>query len=566
MDEFFQKYNVKAQGQRNTIENLVNEIEARKNTSGPMEIDNYIFDKNKILRDLIFPQGQMDGIDYFCFLIPRNKDIYDNDGNFVKKAQVECPAMITSDHQLLSIGVELEQRYRVRMSLLPTVYPLRWSLASIYRFIQEKRGPNDGLKIFKIIRGEYVKYLYFASDAWYDVRALWDMGTYFFTSFYFYPIAELRGMKGTAKNKIFAISRGFSFNATEEMTNPSEATLFHETAERRPTKYIDEAERLFIIQNGKVMADPRADLLNASYKYTGSVPRMEKVGNKYVMISYSVYSPTMVGSINGLYGATEDRALIQTTTKAPQGDKRANLEPNPNDPVFSETRDKLYQFALESAPKMREIYGSLEIEGIEARELFLWKPLLTLAKLLDADLFDRVLTFAKNEAKIKSLDSVVEDSQEWRLLTIAMQILMTDARILVKDIVERWKVRHGEAYAPHNKTVVRLMDGFGFRSYRQRFEDGTGYTIPKSMFAQVVQTTSPNLYSTNHNIFDSFLSASSAERDKSKQTELNETEGNEGKEEKEKKEVQCEPEANERNEANERGIASEQEQNGGGNP
>lgn len=522
---------------------------------GELEIKRFVFNEDKVMRQGTFPAGEIDGLHFVGVLLPRNKDIYDKDGNFVKTTQIEYPALITSDRQLLPIGTELENKYRIRFKIIPAEYPLRWKLLSIYDYLQGKTAPPSGKKIFDTIRYQYEKYLYFASPEWYDIRALWDMGTYFFMLFYYYPLAELRGMKGTAKTKIFAISRGFTFNATEEMTNPSEATLFHETAERRPTKYIDEAEKLFTIQNGKVMSDPRADLLNASYKYTGTVPRMEKVGNKFVKISYSVYSPGMIGSINGLFGATEDRALVQTTTKAPKGDLRANIEPNPNDKVFEETRNQLYIYALTASPSVKEIYNTLEIEGLEARELFLWKPILAIAKAIDGELFKRVLAFAKQEAVIKSLDSIAEDSQEWRLLTLAMEILKSDDKVLIREIVNRWKIRFGEAYAPHNKTVSGQMDRFGFRSYKEHFEDGNGYRIPKSLFAQVVQSISPNLYSVNSAIFASFASAASATRDKTKQTGLKETEENEEKEKKESANGSCRTEGNEANEATEDGSS-----------
>ncbi|MCX6772820.1 MAG: hypothetical protein NTV88_03570, partial [Candidatus Micrarchaeota archaeon] len=526
----------------------------KKKSDGDLEIKRFIFDEERVNRKSIFPVGLIDETYYIGLLLPRDKDIYDKDGNFIRTIQVNAPALITSKSELLPVGEELLTKYRMGIDGLPAEYPLRWTLLSIFTYLKGEAPTAKGFEIFTQIRKQYEEYLYFADNEWYDIHALWDIGTYCFILFFYYPIFELRGLKGTAKNKIFAVSRGFTFNATDEMTNPSEATLFRDTAERRPAKYIDEAEKLFTVQNGNVEGDSRTELINASYKYTGTVPRMEKIGGRYVKISYSVYSPTMLASINGLYGATEDRAIIHITTKAPQGDKRSDMEPNPKDPIYSDVRDSLYIFTLQNAALIKKTYDELKVDGLSARELFLWKPLFAIAKVIDKKLFERVHVFAKRQADIKALDSITEDSQEWRMMKITAQILRNENIVLLVEVVKRYKLQFGEQYAPHSKTIAKHLDRIGFRQYKNHYEEGNGYEIPRPLFAQIVQSVAPSLYASESAIFASFTSAGSATRDKTTQTALKETEGNE---EKEKKEEAQPPEATERNEANEDEGASE---------
>ena len=114
------------------------------------------------------------------------------------------------------------------------------------------------------IKEIYEKYLYYNNKTWYAIHALWDMGTYFFLLLKAYPLLELRGIRGSAKTKTMGISSSITFNATDIMINPSESALFRETNEKRPTKYIDEAEKLFKVEKGKVIPDTRAELINSS--------------------------------------------------------------------------------------------------------------------------------------------------------------------------------------------------------------------------------------------------------------------------------------------------------------
>ncbi|MBU0460776.1 MAG: hypothetical protein KJ771_08290, partial [Nanoarchaeota archaeon] len=242
----------------------------------------------------------------------------------------------------------------------------------------------------------------FSNDNWYSIHTLWDIGTYFYSLFVYYPLFELRGLKATGKTKIMSISRQFTFNATEEMTNPSEATLFRITHEQRPTKYVDEAEKLYTVYKGKVEADPRAELINSGYKYTGTVPRQEKMGNKYLTIYYKTYSPTMIGSINGLYGATEDRAIVHVTVKPLGKDKRGSIEPNDKNGKWQEIRDELYLFSLQNWKLIKAKYDDFQLKTkLTNRDLWLWKPLFVLANMVEPKLFEEIKTFAESLNDIK---------------------------------------------------------------------------------------------------------------------------------------------------------------------
>lgn len=502
-------------------------------TSYEGNLNKFIFDKDKVLKEAIFPFCKLpNGVYAFGLCLPKEKEEYDKNGNLVKNTQIRAPVLIGSDKKLYEISDDFERDNKLTFPFLPlpNEYELRWELSSLESFLKNKSEPIDGKEIFKNIKQIYCGYLYFDDDTWYKIHALWDMATYSFLLFYYFPLFELRGIKGSAKNKIMAISRAITFNASEEMTDPSESTLFRDTTVKRHTKYIDEAENLFSFFKGKVEADKRAQLINSGYKYTGHVPRMDKIGNKFFSVSYPTYSPSMIASINGLYGATEDRALIHITTKAPKDDNRANLEPNPNEPIFQDIRNKLYIFTLQNASLIEKEYAELKTTELTERDFWLWKPLLTMAKIIDKELYLEVLEFAKEQTKIKKIDGITEDSFEGRLIIVAYELLKKDGtRILFKDISEELKKQFPDQKAPASKTISNHLNKLGFRKFNEHFDAGNGYLITIEKFESLVRTFAPN-------IIHSDSSDSSVYRGKDKQKTLNNPEENEEKKAEEKKE------------------------------
>ena len=324
----------------------------------------YIFDKEKIINSVPFAVHKInEDIFGFGLYLPKERDSHDKKGNIVGKEQVFSPVSITSGHKMLEANNKiLESLYKKRFDPLPQNIPLRWSLKSIDEWLDRKEEEINPLELFNKIKALYGKFLYFREETWYSVHALWDIGTYLFMLFSAYPLLELRGLSGTAKTKVMKISRLMTLNATPILINPSEATLFRETHEKSPTKYIDEAEKLFKHTSRGLEPDNRVEIINGSYSKGSTVSRQEgMMNNKFITRHYNCYSPLMIGSINGLYGATETRAITHIMTKSPDNDERGNLEVEEDEEQsrISEIRDGLYVFALQNWDKTEEIYKHL---------------------------------------------------------------------------------------------------------------------------------------------------------------------------------------------------------------
>lgn len=499
------------------------------------KLNKFVFNEEEVIKKSIFPFCKLNKntIAYGLFL-PRNKERTDKKDNTLYIEQIESPVLITSDSKLLEITKKFEEENKIKIENIPGELTRRYRLETIRAYLEGKAQEIHGLELYDKIKKCYEENLSFINLEWYKIHALWDMATYFFMLFDAYPILELRGVRGSGKSKVMALSRQITFNATELMTNPSESTLFRNN-EKRGAKYIDEAEKLFVMNKGKLETDQRAEIINSSNQKNGCVPRQEKRGEKWVNVYYSTYSPTMIGSINGLYGATEDRAIIHITTRNQQGDKRGDNEINENLEVWQDIRDELFLFALQNWQGIEETYNLMQNEtNFKSREFSqIWKPIFSIAKYLSNQLYQEVKSFAEKLATIKSIDGLQEGSLEYDILKTAQGILESGERLYVKRI----SVLYPGEHKPVNKTISRYMDKLGFMEFKKRANDGTYYLISSQTFEDIVKPICPSLFaslpslpSQLHMKLQDYSEASVKQKEESEATKKTISEANEANE------------------------------------
>jgi hypothetical protein len=212
----------------------------------------------------------------------------------------------------------------------------------------------------------------------------------------------------------------------------------------------------------------------------------------------------MIGSINGLYGATEDRAIIHITTKAPPDDFRNKLDPEENDPRFQQIRDDCYIFALQNWRKVKDAYLSWNKEtGLSNRDFNIWHLILVLAQIVDADSYATIVEFAKNQTDIKKINGLGEESVEFKILQKAYQLLkQKGSPLFLQDIADCFI---NTARPIHQKTISKRLNNMGFRDFLRHFERGNGYDIDLAQFESQVETAYPMILSS----FPSLCSADS---------------------------------------------------------
>ena len=459
------------------------------------DLKTFIFDENEIVQSRTFTSHLLnENIFGIGLLLPRTEDLTDKNGSVIGQHQRWRPVIITSDHRGLVVSKWFQTEYKINYDELPYEMRLRWELKDIDDFLHNMQQTKiNGKDLFNSINNQYEYYMYYRSKEWYNIHTLWDIGTYLHQIFSAFPIYENRGLMGTAKTKSMVVSSYITLNATDIMTNPSEATLFRETETLRPTKYIDEAEKLFKFTKEGMEAENRVELINASYTRNGSVPRQEKVGNKYYTKWYHVYSPTMISSINGLYGSTENRAISQIHTKAPDTDKRGERDPEDdvNNEKWKKIRNMCYRWALENWKEVYNTYLNFNIETtLKKRDLQIWKPLLVLAGVIDKEkLLPSILSFAEKLSMQRKNDNLVEGSLDHKYLTCLNYLLLnnTSDKIYVDSIRERFNLVYGtNEEKKSNKSISIHLDKLGMKELRMKDRQGAYYQLTKIIFDEII--------------------------------------------------------------------------------
>lgn len=439
----------------------------------------YIFNEDEVLESVPFVQFKSKRGKRFCFglIIPK----FHIDDKTGEEHQLMKPVILSSySGEQVPILQEIRrnenQPLGVRFEGIPASLPKRYSLNIVPKWLHRQAPEVSFEEVFKTIREAYEQYI-FCPDIWYDIHACWDIATYFFTLFNAFPYIELRGIKGSAKTKVMRVSRCFSFNPSRILTSPTEASLFRLVNDARPTLYLDECENLFRVVKGKVEHDDRIEVLNSGYDKEGVVPRVEKIGSKFVTMHYATYCPKMLASINGLHGATEDRSLIHIMTRAPDNDARGEREIDSSNKKWQDLRDSLFFLALSRWEEVETIGSEVRSQelGIKKRNHQLWTPVLTIARLIDEEVYQRILSYAQKQQELSRADDLGENSWEMIALKRMYELVQSGERvILLKDLSEAIPE---ESRPRDNRTLARALDKLGLRDKKGHSRDGTTYEI-----------------------------------------------------------------------------------------
>lgn len=470
-----------------------------------------IFDDDAILKKRHFAIDIHNGKLFYGLLMSKNvinfRKEEGDDGKMIttpdgtKQIKVNC--IMSGPGKFNEINKAFKKENSIDFFDIPSALPQRWELKKLKKFIDGKTEKVNGVELLKSISNIYEKYISIRSREWYSIYSIWDIGTYMYPIFEAYPLIENRGIPGTAKSKSMDVSSFITFNGGQLMVNPSESTLFRETEEVRGTGYIDEAEKLWVFNKAtkQMEGDTRTELINASYTKSAKVPRQEKIGNKFITKWYSPYSPKQLSSINGLYGATEQRAITRICTKSSNDDKRGETEPleDINLPIWSEIRDKCYRYALENEKEIRKIYISFDSScGLRRRDLQIWKPLLSIAKHISEDVYQNILTYAINFSEIRLDDMIPKESFDYMCLkALRNSVLSSPGKIYVDAIKKNYlavkgvEVNSGDVYL--NRTISQHLDKLGFKEFRKRDKVASFFNIDITLFNEIVVPICPEL-------------------------------------------------------------------------
>jgi len=175
------------------------------------------------------------------------------------------------------------------------------------------------------------------------------------------------------------------------------------------------------------------------------------------------------------------------------------MEPNAGDPVFEELRSELYLLGLHSWQDILKAFDVVQVDGLRARELELWRPLLAIASLIDKDVYNEVYGFAKAMLRLKEGAQQEEGTLEWEVARV-LDTLFDATRPNAPQLILNSEIRKNlpESIQAHPKTITRVVDGFGLAEFREHSRTGNGWRLSFNKWREYVSC-----------IFSSFSSQSS---------------------------------------------------------
>jgi hypothetical protein len=483
----------------------------------PNDVDNFIFDKNKAIKELhsaigiLRDRGNNEHY-YFGIIVPKRTEIKDKKGKFIKEVQENKLLIIWDDH--ICFEADKMEYFNFKFTDTPLITFSRWDLGEVKKYIDFSGALSDSYEkdvlispkeLFERIRSLYTKYCYLDDERFYDLHALWDVGTYFFPLFENYPYFELNGLRGTGKTKLMRISQGITFNA-QEFVNPTPASIFRFVNMNLPTLYLDECEKVF---SKSSKADKDNDdllqLFNSGWQRGSLVPRLEKdESGKWKIMMFRSYCPKMFGSVRGIPDdiPLKDRSITEIMIKAPKEDRRGDLYPDINDKEFLSIRNALYPFALHYWSEIRAKYYGLDGSSLypdkkkefklSNRDWSIWKPLLSISWLIDEELYYKIGHFAEELTQLKETSGIETDSWDYKIIEALLELVNLagneKTEIRVSGIKENMKVAEKEI-KPSNTYIGRFLNKIGFGSYRKRTGNkGVYYTLDKVIVERVLIT------------------------------------------------------------------------------
>jgi len=196
----------------------------------------------------------------------------------------------------------------------------------------EKESREDSLKdayhnIIAILK-EYLD----MKEEYYNITALWIIGTYFHNSFPSYPYLFFNAMKGSGKSRTINLITTLAKDGSVQ-NSMTEAVLFR----TKGTLAIDEFEGV-----SRKGSENLRELLNSAYKKGTTVKRMKKVktekGTEMAVEEFEVYRPIVLANIWGMENVLGDRCITLVLERSSKRSITNLMEIFREEKIVEETR------------------------------------------------------------------------------------------------------------------------------------------------------------------------------------------------------------------------------------
>ena len=245
------------------------------------------------------------------------------------------------------------------------------------------------------------------------------------------PVFDSKGLsywkadRDSGKTKQLEVYAQLTFNPLQ-VGNVSPASLFRIVASTKATPLVDNLDNL-----SEEYSKAINQYMQLCYKRGGKYSRVEDVGKSRRSRTYDVFSSFKFNNIIGIDETTLSRCnefpLLKTTSE------KGKLKVNPKDAFWSEIRNQLYISGLKDYNLVKESYENLKVD-LNNRDLEISAPILAVAKLVDNETYNRVLSYFKDVLRQRKIRDIAE-KWDYLLLKLLIQKINDEPKwIKAKDL------------------------------------------------------------------------------------------------------------------------------------
>ncbi|MBU3904624.1 MAG: hypothetical protein KJ906_00540 [Nanoarchaeota archaeon] len=249
--------------------------------------------------------------------------------------------------------------------------------------------------VYREVANFYKEYIEFQDQRTYPLFSIWSLGTHVFDIFRSYPYLYLIGVKAGGKSKVLTMTSLFAKDPLFT-AGISPAALYRKIEKSRPTILMDEVESL-----SRESSDDLRLIAQAGYKKGGKVIRC--VGKNFEPKEFEIYSPKAFASINVPNDIFESRC-IPVIMRRTMNRKIANREIKIDDNFWNNYNVACNGSIVKVKDIIKEVYEKIEDEKLFGRDWELWKPLLSIAKVISEDVYTELREYALDVSKQRKED------------------------------------------------------------------------------------------------------------------------------------------------------------------
>ena len=318
-------------------------------------------------------------------------------------------------------------------------------------------------KVYNLIRDKFEEYMDFEDERLYSLFACFMVYSYFYPLFNFAPILQLWGEFRTGKTKVCSLIEAMVFNPINS-ANISSASVFRLIESRRAVILLDESEDLLTSERAR---DIRNMLLAGTGK-SGETFRQEKGSDAFESFhtqSFKVFSPKVIANITGIDLPALQSRTIRATMTGTTDKAKSDLTVTQEDKKWQDIRNQLYRLCLTNYLDVIKKRDNLPKNVLSGRTLGIWQGLLTIAHLIDEEIFLELISFAKDN-KVE-IDSDIEEFNEEprKLLMRLLEVTPEEINKIIYKTPDELMLHFGLTFGLTSKRDLALKLGrAGFRT------------------------------------------------------------------------------------------------------